>query len=254
MVIREDIDLPVKLGTDLILSAVFELRFSVKVPSEAVFGIFYPVVVKKYPHVKLVRLPITHLPEEIRQSDPNLKYQPYYRLDIGTQGINIGSTTIQFFVQKPYIGWEQWQTFIIELLPQFICTGSFEKIERTGLRFINFTEQNLYSITNTEIKVGNRNCTCQPMTFRTEITEIKEKQYTTILQLVSDAIIETFPSNRLSGSVIDIEVIRNINSSVNDFQNEIDVLLNESHKIAKNLFFEILQPDFLKTLKPTYKE
>jgi uncharacterized protein (TIGR04255 family) len=243
--------LPVKLNQDLILSAVFDLWFSTKIPSEAVLGMVYQFVAKKYPTVKLVRLPITQLSEEIRNSDPNLKYQPHYRLDIDTRGIAVGPKSIQFSVQKPYIGWKSWSEFIIEMWAEFVNMDIFNKIERTSLRFFNFTEQNLCEIARTSITIGDNILSCQPMTLK---VELQEDAYATVLQLVSNAVVEIYQSQRLNGSVIDIEVIKKAGISVADFQGQIGSILNESHDIEKKLFFEILQPEFLETLQPVYQE
>jgi uncharacterized protein (TIGR04255 family) len=244
-------DVPSKLKTDLILSTIFEIRFSTKVPAEAVFGILYNIVSKKYPNVKSVRLPILQLPEVVRNSDPNLKYQPHYQLNIDKRGIGISPKIIQFYVQKPYIGWEQWYAFITELLPEFINLELFEKIERTELRYVNFTEQSLCSVANIDIEVGNKQLSCQPMTLR---TEFQDKGYTVILQLANDAVVETTRQERFTGSVIDLDIIKNLDTSAIDFQNQIGTILNESHEIEKKLFFEILRLDFLAELQPNYKE
>jgi len=241
--------LPIKLETDLILSTVFELRFSSKIPSEAIFGMCYQTVAKKYPGVKAVRLPITQLPDVVRNSDRNLLYQPHHHLEIDGRGVGVGPKTIQFSVQKPYVGWTLWSTFILELLPDFIDLGIFENIERTGLRFFNFTEENLCDAAKMKISVGHAEISCQPMTLR---AEIQEDDHTVVLNLVNNAIVEMAPSTRLAGSVIDIEVVKEINSSAADFQRSAEKVLNKSHKIEKKLFFEMLEPNFLAKLKPSY--
>jgi uncharacterized protein (TIGR04255 family) len=244
-------DLPSKLKNDLILSAIFEIRFSTNVPAEAVFGMLYKIVSKKYPNVQLAKLPITQLPETVRNSDLNLKYQPHYQLNIDKRGIGISPKIVQFYVQKPYIGWEQFYNFIMELLPDIINLELFEKIERTELRYINFTEQSLCSIANIEIGVGKKQLSCQPMTLR---TEFQDEGYTVILQLVNDAVMEIAQQERLTGSVIDLNIIKKLDASVVDFQNQIGAILNESYKVEKKIFFEIIQPDFLTQSEPSYKE
>jgi uncharacterized protein (TIGR04255 family) len=241
--------LPKKLETDLILSAIFELRFSSKIPSEAIFGMCYQVVAKKYPGVGAVRLPITQLPDVVRDSDPNLMYQPHHHLDIDGRGVGIGPKSIQFSVQKPYIGWLKWSNFILELLPDFIKLDIFENIERTGLRYLNFTEKNLSATAKMNISIGSVTITHQPMTFR---AEIQEKDHTVVLNLINNAIVEVPPSNRLLGSVIDIDVFKEVNTSATTFQGNAEEILNRSHEIEKKLFFEMLQPDFIATLGPSY--
>ena len=248
----EQRQLPVSLTHDLILSAVFDLWFSSKAPSEAVLGMVYQCVTKKFPNTKPTRLPITQLPEEIRNSDHNLKYQPHLHFDIdATHGIAVGPKSIRFFVQKPYMGWRKWRPFIIEMWSELADIGFFYKIERTGLRFLNFTEKNLCAVTKTNIKIGSTILSCQPMTLR---TELQEADYVTILQLASNAIIDINQSQRLNGSVIDIEVVKKVGVLASEFENTITLILDESHDIERRLFFDILEPEFVETLQPVYEE
>ncbi|MDR1925452.1 MAG: TIGR04255 family protein [Planctomycetaceae bacterium] len=243
------IKLPKKLKTDLILSAVFELRFSTKIPQEAVYGMVYQAVIKKYPSVSPVRLPITQLPDVVRNFDPNLIFQPYNILNIDTKGIGIGSRVINFSIQKPYIGWDQWSSFIAEFIPEFVQLGIFDNIERTGLRFANFTEQNLCSIAQMDVQIGSTKLGCQPMTLR---TEIQEGDYIKVLHLVNNAVVEVRPLERLNGSVIDIEIIKKIDMPSAKFQEQFETILEESHQLEKRLFFEIIKDEFLTTLEPDY--
>jgi uncharacterized protein (TIGR04255 family) len=246
--------LPSKLQNDIILLTVFEIRFSTtnKFPTEAIFGILYNIIIQQYPNVCLDRLPITDLPESIRNVDLNLKYQPHYQLDIGKDGIRIciGPKVIQFYVQKPYIGWQNWYKFITEMLNKLLMLPElFDNIERTGLQYINFIEdEHLCSVANMTVEIGSHQLSRQPMTIR---TEIQNKEYTTVLQLANNAFVD-ITCQQLRGSVIDLNIIRNFNEPVKDFQKQLDTVLNESHEIEKKLFFDILRPDFLNKLKPNY--
>jgi uncharacterized protein (TIGR04255 family) len=251
MTTQKNMNLSTELETDLVLSAAFEMRFSTIVPPEAVFGMLYPIVVQKYPHAKLTKLPIIQLPDEIRQIDSTFKYMPYYQFDIDTREIAIGPKTIQFSVQKPYTGWKQLQTFIIDLLPQFFDINLFEEIERTGLRFVNFMEQSLHSIANINFQIGNKQFAHQSAVFSVEI-EVDE--YMLSLQLVNNATIKTPALYQLKGSVIDIEIIKEVDFSVSDFRDKIEVILEESHQIEEQLFFEMLRPNFSATPQSTTKE
>ena len=61
--------LPSKLKGDTIYEAIFELRFEPEPPNEAVFGLIYPIVMKKNPGLKSVSLALSQLPEAVRNND-----------------------------------------------------------------------------------------------------------------------------------------------------------------------------------------
>ena len=53
-------------------------------------------------------------------------------------------------------------------------------------------------------------------------------------------------------SAIDIDIIKdNLNISKNDFENLIPYIVS-AHDLEKQIFFKLLQPDFINTLKPIY--
>jgi uncharacterized protein (TIGR04255 family) len=230
-----NISLPKKLQKDIILSAVFELRFSTKLPSEAVYGVVYQIVAKKYPSFHPIKLPITQLPEVIRNSDPNFLFQPHNILEIDTRGIGIGPRVLTFSVKKPYIGWGRWASFIAEFVPCFVKSGVLGTIERVGLRFINFTEKNLCEVAKMNVQIGDEQIECQPMTLR---TEIQGDGNTKIVQLINNAVIDFDLSKRLTGSVIDIEVFEKISLSSTDFQGQFQTILNEFHNTEKKPFLK----------------
>ena len=73
--------LPIKINPCPIVDCVVELRFKISIEPAAVFGIVYNAFKSDYPTVE--KMPVLNLPEEIRLNDPNLIYQPWYRLRNG---------------------------------------------------------------------------------------------------------------------------------------------------------------------------
>ncbi|MCE2887858.1 MAG: TIGR04255 family protein, partial [Pseudanabaena sp.] len=70
--------IPKKITPCPILQAVVELRFETVLPSDAVFGILYSLLSSQYNTFE--KLPILQIPEILRSQDPNLRYQPAYKL------------------------------------------------------------------------------------------------------------------------------------------------------------------------------
>ena len=106
--------IPIKLGKDLILEAILELRFSTQTPAEVIFGAIYQSAHSGT--VKSTPLPILQIPEVVRKNDPNLKYQPHWKIDIDTRGIWIGPSVISFSISSPYVSWVSWKSLGITRL------------------------------------------------------------------------------------------------------------------------------------------
>jgi len=239
---------PAKIKFCPIQEAVFEIRFSSFLPSQAVFGITYQTINKHFSDSKLIQLPILQLPEAVRQSDPNLVYQPLHRLQKGNLSISIGPKVISFANQAPYIGWTVWKEQLLTILSAFVEAGICHKIERSGLRYINILKVPLFDATNTKIQIINDTLTSQSTTMR---TEIKKEAETIIMQLSNNVNVAVNNASFL-GSVIDIDVLIDLNIDNAKFGEKMDEILNTSHTHEKELFFKLLKPDFLSTLEPLY--
>jgi uncharacterized protein (TIGR04255 family) len=242
--------LPLRIEHDLIIEALFELRFDSLCPPEAIFGIIYQIISKKYPNIKNIPSPIFPVPEAVRTADPNLKYQPYNRLQNDSYGFNIGPNVMSFFVQKPYIGWSKWKPIIVEILNELTAINLFKTIERTGLRYINFVDKNIFSVTNVSMKIIEKELSNEQTTFRTEYVD---GNYIKIVQICNNInmLINNEPA---TGSLIDIDIGRDLRIiDVQNFKDIIEEILEESHKKTKELFFNLLKKEFLNELGPIYE-
>lgn len=97
-------NIPIKLEPTPIVSAVVEIKFISSVPSEAVFGIMYPLLSKEYK--KLNKLPVLQVPNDIRDRDPNLIFAPHYEFydEIKNLKILVGPRVIAIAFHKTEIG------------------------------------------------------------------------------------------------------------------------------------------------------
>jgi len=244
--------LPLKIKRDLITEALFELRFDSLYPPEAVFGIVYQIISKRYSNIKNFPLPISQVPEIVRNADPNLKYQPHCRLqnENCSYGFNIGPNVMSYFAQKPYIGWSEWKPIILEILAELAKVNLFKTIERTGLRYIDFIDRNIFSVTNISMKIIDEELNKEQTSFRTEYID---GNYIKIVQIFNN--INMLMNNEpLFGSLIDIDVIRDFRTiDIQCFQQKIKELLEESHDKAKKMFFRLLKKEFLNELEPIYE-
>jgi uncharacterized protein (TIGR04255 family) len=242
--------LPLELKKNTILEAIFELRFEPEPPNEAVFGVIYPIVMKKFPALKSISLPILQMPEAVRNANIDLKYQPHNRLQGDGISISIGPRVINFSVVKPYIGWSYWKPDIVEILTGLSTNALIKNVERTGLRYLNFIERDVFPLINAEVTIINSSV--RPLSTSVR-AEIPEGEYIKALQLANNASVNE-KGQMKNGSLIDIDVVRNKRIQNNDFKTNLETILDRSHLMAKQLFFDILKESFLNELEPVYGE
>jgi len=242
--------LPSKLKHDIILEAIFELRFEPEPPNEAVFGLIYPIIMEKNPELKSEPLALSQLPELVRNNDSQFKYQPINKLQGEGLSISIGPRVIIFSNVKPYIGWNKWRPTILDILNKLSAKQVIKNVERTGLRYLNFIERDIFPVIKAEVKIINS--AVQPLS-TTIRTEIAEGEYIKVLQLANNAAISEKGQTK-HGSLIDIDIVRSKKIQNNDFKTNLKTILDKSHALEKQLFFDILKDDFLNELEPLYGE
>lgn len=243
--------LPSELKSDTILEAIFELRFEPNIPHEAVFGAIYPMIMEKITDLKPISLPILQLPDMVRNNDAQFKYQPLNRLQKEGLSISIGPRVIIFSITKPYIGWHNWKPNISSILDNISEAKVIKSVERTGLRYLNFLNgRDVFPLIKAEVKIIDS--TIKPISTVVR-TEIREGEYLKALQLANNASINE-KGETMGGSLIDIDITRNKSIPNYDFKINLETILDKSHTMAKQLFFDILKDDFLKELNPVYGE
>ncbi len=239
--------LPLSIDPCPISESVFEIRYQPRVPVDAVFGILYSLV-GKYFKDPPVSLPILQLPEAIRTQNPDLAYQPHYRLGNGNLILSIGPKTLTFSNIRPYMGWGKWSSFFESLLDDIKTSNVINYVERTGLRYINVFDKGILSNIELEIKLKDKVLLDESTTFRSEILD---SGLIKILQIGSTVSISTDGKER-TGSLIDIDCITNLNESADDFFKHYREVASLSHTKEKELFYDLLKPEFLATLNPIY--
>jgi uncharacterized protein (TIGR04255 family) len=78
-------------------------------------------------------------------------------------------------------------------------------------------------------------------------TEIRESDFVKVLQFANNVTV-TGSFGQKTGSLIDVTCVYNKQDALQSFATIID----EAHKMEKEVFFGLLKPEFLATLKPEY--
>jgi uncharacterized protein (TIGR04255 family) len=232
--------LPINISPCPILDALVEVRFSSKINANAVFGLIYNVLQKDFEKVE--SLPILQLPDVVRTSDPNFRYKPHYRILNSDFVIQIGPDVLSISSFPKYVGWNLFSETIFNVLLMIEKIGIINKIERIGIRYVNFFENNIFDKINLDVCIGSAKILYKNTVVR---TEIEQGEYGSTLQIANNAI-----NNGILGSIIDIDTFTI--SNLQTFFDRKTEIINNGHTKEKELFYSLLKPDFLNTLNPKY--
>lgn len=235
--------IPKKITPCPLIDAVVELRFETDTPPDAVFGIVYQQLKEQY--TKVDKLPIMQLPDEIRSHEPNFRFSPYYRLTFHPFVIQIGPNVLTVSCPGEYIGWKQFSPAILDTYQKLDAIGIVRKPLRLGIRYINFFEFDIFEKTILRLMIGDDVLQTEFATIR---LQIKDADFTNTLQISNNATVNV-QEKTLKGSVIDIDTFR---EDVQHFFGNMEAVITNGHETEKRLFFRLLKPDFLATLKPEY--
>lgn len=232
-----NVKLPRKIEPCPIVDALLNLRFKSSINKNAVFGVIYKELIKDFPNVE--DLPILQLPENIRTSDSSLKYKPYYRVSNRDFVIQIGPNVITVGSYPKYKGWTEFSKVIFDILKKLDETGVVKKVERVGLRYINFFDVDIFNNIDLEVNIRDESIPYENTIIK---TEIKKEEFINSLQIANNVKI-----NKKSGSVIDIDTYTENN--LDDFFENKKKIINSAHTIEKTMFFDLLKQEFLNTFE-----
>lgn len=227
-----------------IKEVVAEIRFETSIPGEAVFGIVYNAVKEQYSNFE--KLPILQIPEAVREVDQNLIYQPHYRLRKENFLVQIGPRTVSVAVIEEYPGWSNFLPEIEYVFSKFNELRIIDKVTRFAIRYTNFFDFNIFKEIKLNISMDNVEVDSDNIYFRTVLGKGK---FSCTLQISNDAVLHREDGDH-RGSLLDIDT--SLASAEGETILQINSLLTEAHDVEKKLFFELLKPEFLDTLKPIY--
>lgn len=240
---------PKYLDKSPLYSTTIEVRFSSKLPEDAVTGLMFA---RLSAHVEgnwqITPLPASQLPLPIRQNDPNLRYAPIQRLTSGDQVINVGPNVLSLEsnnsqIKGKYPGWKEY----IKQFKALIKKVEFiEQIERMGVRYINvFDEKKFLSQLNVQLKTGwegkgqDDNAS---VVFFVERNGLKSK-----VLIATEATLQDLSGTR-TGQIIDIDTY--IDGGIP--KEDIFLRVEEAHSQTKEIFYSLPSNELLKKMGPNY--
>lgn len=238
-------NLPKIINPCPIHEAIIEIRFDSTLPPDAVFGVTYNELKDLYQTPE--RLPILQIPEVVRASDPNLIYQPHYRIKRENFLIQIGPKVLSLGCIEKYTGWDIFFSEALTVFNKIKELNFISAVTRFGIRYINIFEHEIIDHIKLQLTIGGNPLKNKETGIR---TVFDDDNFKTILQIGNHLYIERVGKPRVLGSSIDIDVMK-MESNIEFFEN-IESMLNEAHQIEKEKFFGLLTEDFLATLNPVY--
>jgi uncharacterized protein (TIGR04255 family) len=222
------------------LDSVVEIRFVSSLPREEVSTKIFETIFHDFPYSRDITVP----PVEMRAVEP-FKYAITTLLHNNEFSIGFAYNSIVFNCVNGYKGWEKYSEVTQTYLRHFFSIGIFSEITRVGLRYVNLfaNTTDLSKHILLDIKFNNIN---NYASLHTSLNlQLKKNSCQINLNIADTALVNGIP-----GSLLDIDVSKSDLGPVN-FEN-ICSQIEQIHHEEKELFINILRPDFLKTLGPTY--
>lgn len=233
-----------KLST--VQECVFDVNVELHGVVENLLGLFASV--DGFEHIN--KLPLSQIPEDLRKNDPSLKYQAMYEIRSNEQTqykILLGEHTIGITLnaQGTYTSWtDSFYPEIKKIFSKIFKSGRIKKIDRMGLRYIDFIENdNIFDDGKISVNINNNNACDKKMFLRVEDIDNGVAYVKSVSNNTS------YINFKDTGSIIDIvTAIENKNLVIQEDFN-IETLFSEIdslHTTHTNKFKEVINDKYIK--------
>jgi uncharacterized protein (TIGR04255 family) len=163
------------------------------------------------------------MPEFIRLQDPELKYQPYYKLLDDNFWVQIGSNVISISNVETYAGWDTFSQRVKEVIRYLSDSKIVTKITRFGIRYIDFFKLDIFEKINLKITLNENLFLAERISFQSSII----KDNSLINLQISNNVNVSMNGIDSMGSIIDIDTY--VNDLGLNFLNQENDILEISH-------------------------
>lgn len=221
--------------SNFIVQVVLDVWYESSYPTVALLGDIY-----KIGYTNIAETPFRNMPPEIRNSNPDFKYQPMYEISSPDSHykINVGDNIFGISTSA----YTSWNTFISETKAMFNILftnqNSDLKVSRIGLRYLDMIDnKNIFNGEHIKLKISDES--------KNESDSINMRFDTTIDSCkVTEAIIYPFPridNKEIIGTFIDIITSKeNVELFNENIKEEFYSIADKLHMIQKNQFKKIL--------------
>ena len=240
--------LPARLERPPLLEAVFEVRFSG--PTAAVGdllpGLLYERLKPAFTNVE--HLPVGSLPRTVRESNPELRYQPHVKLG-GGGGLTlmIGDHVIALSKAPPYEGWRSFRSLCQKVSDSLHATELVAAVERYSFKCVNIiVADDAFSVLNADLRFDGFALSHKGLRIR---AEIKNDPFVTIVEVQSATTIG-IGEKTLTGVFLAVDTLREIGSA--DFWPRASEHLDKAHDLLKATFFGLLKESTIESFGPQW--
>ncbi len=238
---------PIKLENPPIIDAIIEIRFESSMAPEILPGMIASEL-KEMITVPVSSLPILQIPDQVRNTDPLIKYSPYFKAEIDNYLIQFGSRVVAVSSKIPYEGWKEFLEKSRVILDKIFTIDESLRFIRVAIRKVNF-----FPFDVIERSTLNISSPIELQSKQYNHTEIFYKDDLKIRVVVAnDAFKNTPDTEPVKGSILDIDSFFDCNLVSSGNEDEIINLLGEAHKEGNYLFFDLLNNDLIEEMGPTY--
>lgn len=239
--------IPKRLARNPIIDAIAEVRFTSKIPTDAIIGLVYSNLQNTFGQPE--SLPILQIPAPLREKDPNLRYQACYKFTKPGNVLLVGPHNVALSTY-PYADWAAASPLLYDVLSRLNEVGLFEGIERLGLRYVNFFENlNICDHSTLKLEVRGLSIAKQSITLRTE-TDFKG--FKVITQVSNSAQVQV-KGELKRGSILDLDIVKaDVNILPESLTSDLKSLFILANEIADFTFFNLLTDDFINKFEPVY--
>ena len=239
--------LPIRITPCPIVLATIDVRFQSDLPASFVPGYVYAQVKERFP--KQSALPQAQIPDAIRVSQPELKYQPTVVMGGEKLMLHVGPNILSLGMsQTDYAGWPVYQESFAWVLEKIHEIGLVKIPETLGLRYADFFPAKLSECLQVDLFVGNKSVLEHPL----QINAYLERDGFTCGVLVNNSSFLNIPGRPPKpGCLLDINMRFDIPSD--KFWSQAPDYFDRAHDTQKKIFFnEILSPAWLAKSNPVY--
>lgn len=248
--------LPKKISPDRIRDAIVQVFFSTEIPPEPLVGFLFSVLGSRC-GLEYSNRPLLHkrpeapplLPASFEVQIPLSPTHVFFNDDIK---VHLLENSLVFNCVQGYIGWKNYFLLIGKVLRELSEQGIITSFHRVGIRYTSeFANIDIWEHTKFAFTLYDRQTSFLNGNFNLSWFD---EPHRIILNLGSKSEQRSLLNHEVKKikflSLIDVDVIHE-NFEIKDPKEYLDII-DKAHKKEKEIFFDLLKPEFLKTLKPEY--
>jgi uncharacterized protein (TIGR04255 family) len=238
--------LPNKIDPNPLLTSTVEIRFDSSLNQVAVLKTFYPIFGIKYSNLKEA----TNMPKELKTSNSLFDYTPDYVFSDKDYSVSVGRNVISFENVGTYHLWPNYFKMICENLNLLESLSIIKSVQRIGVRYASFFWEKTAESKILKYKIGFGH-TGYTESLQLYQTNLKRDNTNLLLQIAPSAIANNQSGTPHQGFLIDIDASAEGKGNL-VIGTKLFEVIDRLHTEEKELFFSILDEDFLKSLNPEY--